>query len=168
MKSKRPQRKPLDWPASVPLAPETPFRDWIPEMGLGRAHRPGLNHADGPIPERVVLQWVQTLRAHGVRSVITLLSRAELAEYDHLKGGLRGSYGRHGLESRFHAVTVDAEPTLTDRQLEAIRADFLALPKPVVIHCNLGQVRSGAAVAYLMSACPVDGASEADDAPSPT
>lgn len=152
MKQRRPAPRPKPWPETVPLVPATPIRDWVPELGVGRAHRPGLDQHPRPVPEAAVARWAQALRAVGIRSVISLLGTAELAEYDHLEGGLPGCYRRHGIDARFHPVRIDAEPTLTAEQLEAIRVDFDALPKPVVIHCNQGQVRSGTAVAYLRQA----------------
>ena len=57
-----------------------PIRDWLPALGLGRASRPGSDSGAanlGPAVDR----WVKTVRAHGIRSVICLLSQEELDRY---------------------------------------------------------------------------------------
>ena len=127
-----------------------PIRDWLPALGLGRASRPGSDSGAanlGPAVDR----WVKTVRAHGIRSVICLLSQEELDRYAHLPGGLLGRYEQLGLEARSIPVPADRTPVLTGEDRRALVEFYKDLPKPVLVHCSAGIYRSGAAVRYLKS-----------------
>jgi protein tyrosine phosphatase (PTP) superfamily phosphohydrolase (DUF442 family) len=102
------------------------------------------------VSSEAVSDWILAVKALGVRSVICLLSKPELRWYEHLKGGLLGAYHAAGLETMSLPVPLDAPGVLTRKHLEQLEAAFARLPRPMVIHCSAGMVRSGAAVAYLV------------------
>jgi protein tyrosine phosphatase (PTP) superfamily phosphohydrolase (DUF442 family) len=92
---------------------------------------------------------VEAVRAWGFQSVICLLSKEELHQYACLPGGLAGQYRQLGLEVASIPVPPDRSPLLTEEDRYAIAEAYGDLPKPVLVHCNAGVMRSGAAVRYL-------------------
>ena len=126
-----------------------PIREWLPKLQIGRAYRPGYGMHHTVIPPEVVSEWIIGIRAIEARSVICLLSKPELEWYSHLPGGLLGTYQAAGLEAVSIPVPMDPG-VLTAKNLKQLEESFIRLPKPVVIHCHAGLVRSGAAVAHLV------------------
>lgn len=127
-----------------------PFREWNPHLQIGRAYRPG--YGSGQLITRLglVRDWILGVKALGVCSVISLLSEAELRWYEHLPGGLLGSYQSAGLEAFSIPVPLDTPDVLTRNHLEQLDAAFERLPRPLVIHCSAGLIRSRAAVDHLI------------------
>ena len=117
---------------------------------IGRAYRPGYGMEHAVIPPEVVSEWVIGIKAMEARSVICLLSEPELEWYSHLPGGLLGTYQAAGLEAVSIPVPMDPG-VLAANHLKQLEESFIRLPKPVVIHCHAGLVRSGAAVAHLVA-----------------
>jgi hypothetical protein len=126
-----------------------PIREWLPSLGLGRASRPGCEAGEAN-PEPAVDRWVKTVRAQGFRSVICLLSEEELGRYSHVPGGLLGRYEHLGLEVRSIPLPPDRTPVLTGENRCSVVEAYEDLPKPVLVHCSAGVVRSGAAVRHLV------------------
>jgi len=92
---------------------------------------------------------VATLLKAGVKSVICLLSDEEMEWYEPVPGGLLARYRERGLVVASVPVQPSRQPSLTRQQCAAISEAFATLPKPVVIHCSAGLVRSGDAVRFL-------------------
>ncbi len=132
-----------------------PFREWVPRLQIGRAYRPGYDSKKLITTPEAVRDWILGVKALGVRSVISLLSEPELRWYEHLPGGLVGSYQSAGLETLSLPVPMDIPGVLTRNHLEQLEAAFERLPRPMVIHCSAGLVRSGAAVAHLVQKIPL-------------
>ena len=127
-----------------------PFRDWVPRLQIGRAYRPGYDSKQLITTSESVQDWILGVKALGVRSVISLLSEPELQWYEHLPGGLLGIYQSTGLRTFSLPVPLDIPGVLTPNHLEQLEAAFERLPRPLVIHCSAGLIRSGAAVAHLV------------------
>ena len=127
-----------------------PIREWLPKIQIGRAYRPGYGMDHAVIPPEVVSEWIIGIKAMEARSVICLLSKPELEWYSHLPGGLLGTYQAAGLDAVSIPVPMDPGE-LAAKHLKRLEEAFVRLPKPVVIHCHAGLVRSGAAVAHLVA-----------------
>ena len=128
----------------------SPFRDWIPELRLGRACRPGLGTDRRLVPAADVSSWIAAVKACGVRSVVCLLDEAELGCYAHLPSGLIGAYRDAGLDAASLPITPDEPWTISREELALLDELMIRLPRPVVIHCSAGQVRSGRAIEHLV------------------
>ena len=154
MKRTRDKRTNGSWRPGTKGAPLAccvgPIREWVPELGLGRASRPGFESGQVDLAPAVD-NWVKAVRSKGVRSVICLLSREELEWYCGVPGGLLGRYQHLGLEVISIPVPLDRHPVLGETELPRITKAFEDLPKPVVVHCSAGVVRSGAAVRHLQT-----------------
>lgn len=142
-----------------------PFTEWLPSLALGRASRPGWDWlGDAPVPTAVVDQWVETIKAHGVQSVICLLSQEELNWYSEVPGGLLGRYQHRGIGTASVPVPLNRRPLLTEGDLDAIVQAFEDLSKPVVVHCSAGMVRSGKAVRHLAALLADSGTKSSSEA----
>jgi protein-tyrosine phosphatase len=124
---------------------------WVIERVLARSCRPGYPVED--VPSDAVERWIVWIKAMGIQGLICLLSHDELTNYGHVPGGLLAAYRRHDLHV-IHLPIIDPAYRAHGRQeledtLERIYKAFSKLPKPVVIHCNAGAVRTGAAVQYI-------------------
>lgn len=137
------QSKPVVLSAQVDF-----IREWLPQIQVARASRPGQHQSQRKIQAALDL-WIRSVVASGFKSIVCLLSGQELALYSHLDGGLLGQYERNGIESVSIPIPIDRSPVLTGGDRAEILDAFLKLPKPIVIHCSAGIVRSGAAVRFL-------------------
>jgi len=127
-----------------------PLREWLPKLQIGRAYRPDYGTHHAVIPPEVVREWIVGIKAMETLSVICLLSERELEWYSHLPGGLLATYRAAGLDAV--CIPVPMDPGVLDAEdLKQLEEAFIRLPKPVVIHCHAGLVRSGAAVAHLVA-----------------
>lgn len=129
--------------------PEDPIREWIPLLGLGRAGRPGFGTSGIPVPFQAVRAWIHTVKTQGFRSILCLLTDEELKAYSHLPGGLQRAYDRAGFETEFLPVLPDTIGILDPGHRMGLEFAWRRLPGPLLVHCNVGQVRSGAALAHL-------------------
>ena len=133
-----------------PSTDSSPFQDWLPKHLLGRACRPGFGSDRQFIPATDVSRWIAAVKARGVRSVLCLLNEAELGWYAHLPAGLLGAYRDEGLEAASLPISLNGPGTLTRAELALLDELMLNLPRPVVIHCSAGQVRSRQAIDHLV------------------
>lgn len=127
-----------------------PIREWLPKLQIGRAYRPGYGLHHAVVSLEIVSEWIVGIKAIEAQSVICLLNQPELEWYSHLPGGLLGIYQAAGLKAVGIPVPMDPG-VLEAKHLKQLEQAFIQLPKPVVIHCHAGLVRSGAAVAHLVA-----------------
>jgi hypothetical protein len=124
---------------------------WVIEMVLARSCRPG--YPTDYVPLAAVDRWIAWIKAMGIQGLICLLSHDELTDYDHIQGGLLAAYRRHGLYIVHLSITDPAYGARRRQELEdaldRIYDAFIQLPKPVLIHCNAGAVRTGAAIRHI-------------------
>ncbi len=117
---------------------------------LLRSSRPGYRFASRSLvaPE-TVQEWVLSVQACGVRSIICLLGEEHLKLYRPLD--LLQVYRQAGFEVAHIPVTDHLSPPLSDENMATVEAHFHRLAKPVLIHCSAGQDRTGAAIGHLLS-----------------
>lgn len=131
----------------------SPINKWVPWLSLGRAPRPGNNSGRANLA-RAVDKWVKDIQAQGIQSVICLLSEEELDLYSQLPGGLLNRYRQLGLAAVSIPVPMDRTPILTSQDNSSIATAYEELPKPLVVHCSAGIMRSGAALQHLIELFP--------------
>ena len=125
------------------------IREEIPNM-LQASPRPGYGSGwNTPVKLPAVESWIHAARATGVRSILVLLDEQHLGLYGSLPDGLLAVYRAAGFEVAHISVVEYANPPLNAEQLQRLEQHFARLPKPVLIHCSAGVVRTGAAVAHL-------------------
>jgi protein tyrosine phosphatase (PTP) superfamily phosphohydrolase (DUF442 family) len=127
----------------------SPINKWEPSLGVGRAPRPGNNSSKANLAGAVD-KWVNDIQAQGIQSVICLLSEDELDLYSQIPGGLLNRYRQLGLTVVSIPLPMDREPILTTEDKSSIAKAYEQLPKPLVVHCNVGIMRSGAALRHLL------------------
>jgi len=122
--------------------------EWVYEGLLARSSRPGYPATE--VSLRDVEKWLQQIQQQGIQAIICLLSQNELDEYYRgLPAGLLAFYEERGLAVDRIYVKDYQSPAVDAGQLTAVHAAFQQLPRPVLIHCSAGMVRTGRAVEYL-------------------
>jgi len=123
--------------------------EWVIEGHLARSSRPGFGGPGRRTRQAEVDTWLSTLCEWGIRSIVCILDHEQLNYSFDLPGGLIDYYRIAG----FEVVHIPAEdflwPPLSPEQLEQVWAAYQGLPKPVLIHCNAGISRTGAAVEFV-------------------
>lgn len=152
--ARNPDADPLYWPLLGQLAvSQRPLRDHPRFQG-----RKPLPPEAGPY----VLKWIEWVAGNGVRAIICLLHRKELAYYSGLTGmadGLLAAYTKAGLDvchlewaDPAHAPTPEKRAALVARideiKVQALEAFNQGL-KPTLIHCSAAIDRSTPVAAYL-------------------
>ena len=123
--------------------------EWVlPEL-LAKSPRPGYPGREG-ISKEVVDEWIENVRAMGVRSVICFLSDHQLAFYSNLPSGLIQYYRDADLEVAHIPEDDYKSPPLSEEGVRESVAVFERLVKPVLVHCSAGLARTGMAVDAIL------------------
>ena len=119
--------------------------EWVlPEL-LAKSPRPGYPGREGTSKE-VVDEWIENVRAMGVRSIICFLSDHQLAFYSDLPSGLIQYYRDAGFDVAHIPEDDYKSPPLSEEGVRESVAAFERLVKPVLVHCSAGLARTGMAV----------------------
>ncbi len=123
--------------------------EWVlPEL-LAKSSRPGYPKEEG-ISKEVVDEWIENVRAMGVRSVICFLSDHQLAFYSGLPSGLIRYYRDAGFDVAHIPEDDYKRPPLSEEGVREAVAAFGRLEKPVLVHCSAGLARTGMAIDAIL------------------
>ena len=124
--------------------------EWVlPEL-LAKSPRPGYPGREGTSKE-VVDEWIENIRAMGVRSIICFLSDHQLAFYSDLPSGLIQYYRDAGFDVA-HIPEDDYKiPPLSEEGVREAVASFERLQKPALVHCSAGLARTGMAIDAILA-----------------
>lgn len=115
---------------------------------LFAANRPGYGH-DTVTPEAVA-QWLAAAKSVGIKTIICLLEADDLSLYASLHPeGLLGVYRDAGFQVIHHPMPADDHSLMGSETMDELARDFRKIPKPVLIHCDAGIVRTGYVLAHL-------------------
>ena len=123
--------------------------EWVlPEL-LAKSPRPGYPGREGTSKE-VVDEWIENIRAMGVRSIICFLSDHQLAFYSDLPSGLIQYYRDAGFDVAHIPEDDYKSPPLSEEGVRESVAAFERLEKPVLVHCSAGLARTGVAIDAIL------------------
>ena len=123
--------------------------EWVlPEL-LAKSPRPGYPESEG-ISKEAVDEWIENIRAMGVRSIICFLSDHQLAFYSDLPSGLIQYYREANLEVAHIPEDDYKSPPLSEKGVRESVAAFERLEKPVLVHCSAGLARTGMAIDAIL------------------
>ena len=124
--------------------------EWVlPEL-LAKSPRPGYPGREGTSKE-VVDEWIENIRAMGVRSIICFLSDHQLAFYSDLPSGLIQYYRDAGFDVAHIPEDDYKSPPLSEEGVREAVASFERLQKPVLVHCSAGLARTGMAIDAILA-----------------
>ena len=124
--------------------------EWVlPEL-LAKSPRPGYPGREGTSKE-VVDEWIENIRAMGVRSIICFLSDHQLAFYSNLPSGLIQYYRDAGCDVAHIPEDDYKSPPLSEEGVRDSVAAFERLEKPVLVHCSAGLARTGMAIDAILA-----------------
>ena len=123
--------------------------EWVlPEL-LAKSPRPGYPESEG-ISKEAVDEWIENIRAMGVRSIICFLSDHQLAFYSDLPSGLIQYYRDAGFDVAHIPEDDYKRPPLSEEGVREAVAAFGRLEKPVLVHCSAGLARTGMAIDAIL------------------
>ena len=123
--------------------------EWVlPEL-LAKSPRPGYPGREGTSKE-VGDEWIENVRAMGVRSIICFLSDHQLAFYSDLPSGLIQYYRDAGFDVAHIPEDDYKSPPLSEEGVRESVAAFERLEKPVLVHCSAGLARTGMAIDAIL------------------
>ena len=123
--------------------------EWVlPEL-LAKSPRPGYPGREGTSKE-VVDEWIENVRAMGVRSIICFLSDHQLAFYSDLPSGLIQYYRDAGFDVAHIPEDDYKSPPLSEEGIRESVTAFERLEKPVLVHCSAGLARTGVAIDAIL------------------
>ena len=123
--------------------------EWVlPEL-LAKSPRPGYPGREGTSKE-VVDEWIENVRAMGVRSIICFLSDHQLAFYSDLPSGLIQYYRDAGFDVAHIPEDDYKSPPLSEEGVRESVAAVERLEKPVLVHCSAGLARTGMAIDAIL------------------
>ena len=123
--------------------------EWVlPEL-LAKSPRPGYPESEG-ISKEAVDEWIENIRAMGVRSIICFLSDHQLAFYSDLPSGLIQYYRDAGFDVAHIPEDDYKSPPLSEKGVRESVAAFERLEKPVLVHCSAGRARTGVAIDAIL------------------
>ena len=124
--------------------------EWVlPEL-LAKSPRPGYPESEG-ISKEAVDEWIENIRAMGVRSIICFLSDHQLAFYSNLPSGLIQYYRDAGFDVAHIPEDDYKSPPLSEEGVREAVASFERLQKPVLVHCSAGLARTGVAIDAILA-----------------
>ena len=126
--------------------------EWVVPGVLARSQRPGYP-VDRPALVSVV-DWTDRVHEMGVRGILCILDKPQLAHYDELGldgGGLLEFYRSQGFAVRHVAADDHKQPPLSKAELDKVWRAFQQLSQPVLIHCSAGRDRTGAALQHILA-----------------
>jgi protein tyrosine phosphatase (PTP) superfamily phosphohydrolase (DUF442 family) len=124
--------------------------EWVlPEL-LAKSPRPGYPESEG-ISKEAVDEWIENIRAMGVRSIICFLSDHQLAFYSDLPSGLIQYYRDAGFDVAHIPEDDYKSPPLSEEGVREAVASFERLQKPALVHCSAGLARTGMAIDAILA-----------------
>ena len=102
-----------------------------------------------PVSVVDVDRWLEQVAGLGVRSILCILARAQLARFAAVPSGDLAYYRAAGFEAEMIEAEDDRFPPLTPEQLKAVWSAYQRLTKPLLVHCGAGVNRTGAAPAHI-------------------
>ena len=127
--------------------------EWVIAGKLARSSRPGW--WDGRLVSVVVPDWIGRVRQMGIRTIVCLLTQAELKKYYGCEGvDLLECYAEAGFVVAHVPVGDDKTPPMSQRQLQRLAKAVKGFSVPILVHCSAGVDRTGGAVELLKTILP--------------
>lgn len=121
---------------------------WVFERVLARSCRPCYHDETSTLA--CVRKWLDQVAGMKIRSIVCLLSQAELDEYygaNQIK--LLEVYRQQGFAIAHIPIPDYQEPPVTQSELKLIQKTLTNLPRPWLIHCSAGIDRTGTTIEFL-------------------
>lgn len=126
---------------------ESDFKWKIPHK-LAYSPRPG--YPNKSVDRNTLNATMRFWKKQGIRSIISLLSDEEIAQYyEEIDGKLIDFYKENGFEVYHISIDDFQKPPINAQQMQTILEHEASLSKPLLVHCGAGQDRSGYLVADL-------------------
>jgi protein tyrosine phosphatase (PTP) superfamily phosphohydrolase (DUF442 family) len=121
--------------------------EWVVHNSVARSAAPG--YPDIRVEIQSLIDWIREVKQMGVKSILCLLEDKELKAYRFIPYGILAYYERCGLRVGHVPVGINHLVCHYIEEEQTIRNVFLDLPKPVLIHCSDGLLRTGAVIGML-------------------
>ena len=129
--------------------------EWVLIEELAKSPRPGYPERAG-ISREVVDEWIEEVKALGLRSIICFLSDDQLPFYSGLPSGLIQYYRDAGFNIAHIPEEDYRSPPLSEEKAALAAAAFEKLEKPVLVHCSAGIARTGVAIEAILASRRID------------